>query len=292
MWVKAKNYYSGTGRDQITNCEKRNVLEATKNKPDNLEKLYHALPSNTPMSVEPECTFSSMVLFVTKLRNWVNDEIMLWFSCISCCNWKARAVCVQSFTLWPQATMELTCHDHSIIACSCHIYVVLLFAHIPFVVNRAFRAMLANRLQQHPLLFTTNRTDCTFFLWRFHIAQPSHPGHSTILLRSKSPSSMCAKLHTVAASNNRVNMPWSLHYCLFVPHICGVVLRAHSIRGESRIQRNAIRRGCNTAGFFKGVLETQFGSPEFEIGSLESEKIIISSLESEKSGPYRSISGI
>jgi len=36
------------------------------------------------------------------------------------------------------------------------------------------------------------------------------------------------------------------------------------------------------AGFFKGVLGTRFGS-------LESEKIIIGSLESEKSGPYRSI---
>jgi len=32
----------------------------------------------------------------------------------------------------------------------------------------------------------------------------SYPGHSTILLRSESPSGMCAKLHTVvAASNNR-----------------------------------------------------------------------------------------
>ena len=28
-------------------------------------------------------------------------------------------------------------------------------------------------------------------------------------------------------------------YCLFVPHICGLVLRAHPVRGESHIQRNA-----------------------------------------------------
>jgi len=48
---------------------------------------------------------------------------------------------------------------------------------------------------------------------------------------------------------------------------------------------------------FYGVLRTRFGSLEFQIGSLESEKIIIKSLkcekigalESEKSGPYRSI---
>jgi len=32
---------------------------------------------------------------------------------------------------------------------------VLFFAQIPFVVNRAFSATPAVRLQQHPLLFTT-----------------------------------------------------------------------------------------------------------------------------------------
>jgi len=51
--------------------------------------------------------------------------------------------------------------------------------------------------------------------------------------------------------------------------------------------------------FFLSILGTQFGSLEFQIWSLESEKIIIrslkseriGSLESEKSGPYRSIPG-
>ena len=60
-----------------------------------------------------------------------------------------------------------------------------------------------------------------------------------ILLRSESPSSMCAKLRTVAASNNRDHAPQSLCYCLFAPHIFGVVLRVHPVRGESHIQRNA-----------------------------------------------------
>jgi len=31
-----------------------------------------------------------------------------------------------------------------------------------------------------------------------------------VLLRSEIPSGICAKLRTVAASNNRVHMPWSL----------------------------------------------------------------------------------
>jgi len=53
---------------------------------------------------------------------------------------------------------------------------------IPFVVNHTINATPPEMLQQHPLPFTTNRTDCTFFLWRLHPARPSHPGHSTILL--------------------------------------------------------------------------------------------------------------
>ena len=40
-----------------------------------------------------------------------------------CCDRKSRAACAQSFALWQQATIEFTCHDHSIIACSRHIYV-------------------------------------------------------------------------------------------------------------------------------------------------------------------------
>jgi len=43
----------------------------------------------------------------------------------------------------------------------------------------------------------------------------------------------------VAASNNRVHTTRSLYYCLFAPHIFGVDLRAHSVRGEPRIQRHA-----------------------------------------------------
>ena len=41
------------------------------------------------------------------------------------------------------------------------------------------------------------------------------------LLRSESPSGKCAKLHSVAASNNRDHTPCPLYYCLFAPHIYG-----------------------------------------------------------------------
>ena len=56
-----------------------------------------------------------------------------------------------SFALWQQATIEFTRRDHSVIAFSRHAYMVLFFAHIPFVVNRAFRATRAERLQHYQL---------------------------------------------------------------------------------------------------------------------------------------------
>jgi len=39
----------------------------------------------------------------------------------------------------------------------------LFFVHIPFVVNHTINATPPERLQQHPLLFTTNDIDRTFF---------------------------------------------------------------------------------------------------------------------------------
>ena len=53
-----------------------------------------------------------------------------WKICWRCCDRKARAACAQSFTLWQQATIDITYHDHSLIACSRHIYMgVVLHAH-------------------------------------------------------------------------------------------------------------------------------------------------------------------
>jgi len=65
----------------------------------------------------------------------------------------------------------------------------------------------------------------------------SGKGHflNLVVLQSESPSGISAKLHTVAASNNRDYMPWSLYYCLFAPHICGVFLRTRPVHGESHI---------------------------------------------------------
>jgi len=53
------------------------LFEATKKRSNNLEKLFHALITIKPKSVEPERVFSAMGLFVTKLRNRMNDESSL-----------------------------------------------------------------------------------------------------------------------------------------------------------------------------------------------------------------------
>jgi len=119
-----------------------------------------------------------------------------------------------------------------------HICMVLFFTYIPFEVIHTINATPPERLQQHPLLFATNRTDRTFFVWRLNTARPSHPGHSTILLQSEIPSGMCAKLRIVAASNNRDHARNLFCYCFSCNIYNAVFLRAHPVRGESHNQRN------------------------------------------------------
>jgi len=45
------------------------LFEATKKRSNNLEKLFHALITAKPKSVEPERAFYATGLFVTKLRH-------------------------------------------------------------------------------------------------------------------------------------------------------------------------------------------------------------------------------
>jgi len=61
---------------------------------------------------------------------------------------KPRVAYAQRFALWQQATIEFTCHDHSIIACLRYIYVLLFFVHMLFLVNHTFNATATERLQQ------------------------------------------------------------------------------------------------------------------------------------------------
>jgi len=71
-----------------------------------------------------------------------------------------------------------------------------------------------------------------------------------MLLRSEIPSGICAKLRTVAASNNRDHPTRSLYYCLFAPLTYVFVLRTHPVRGESHNQRNTTGEVATTSPHF------------------------------------------
>jgi len=75
----------------------------------------------------------------------------------------------------------------------------------------------------------------------------SSVAHRLRVLSSESSSDMCAKLRTMAASNNRDHLTRSLYCCLFMPYIYGVFLHAHLVRGESHIYRNTTRQVAKTS---------------------------------------------
>ena len=50
------------------------LYEITKRRPNNLEKLYAALKTIKPTSVEAERAFSVLGYFVSKIRNCLNDD--------------------------------------------------------------------------------------------------------------------------------------------------------------------------------------------------------------------------
>jgi len=86
-------------------------------------------------------SFSQQTAPITRslCEGWTWRDLHILVTAPFYCDRKARATCVQSFTLWQQATIEFTWRDHYIIACSRHIYMVLFFTHILFVVNCVFQ---------------------------------------------------------------------------------------------------------------------------------------------------------
>jgi hypothetical protein len=52
------------------------LFEASKTRSENLEKLFRALKSIPPTSVEAERAFSSLGLFANKIRNRLNPETL------------------------------------------------------------------------------------------------------------------------------------------------------------------------------------------------------------------------
>jgi len=140
---------------------------------------------------------------------------------------------------------------------------VLFFPHVLFMVNHTINVTPPERLQQHPLLFSTNHTDRTFFVWRLNSAWPSHPGYSTTFLWSEIPSGMFAKLRTVAASNNRDHAGNLSYYCLLALHIwwCYSSRTSRSWWITQSTQHH--RRGRNSSISLKCLLETRLQSKSF-----------------------------
>ena len=83
-------------------------------------------------------------------------------------------------------------------------------------------------------------------MWRLNSARPSRAGHSTILLRSEIPSGMCAKLRTVAASNNRDHARNLSYYCLLALHIKSCYSSRTSRSWWITQSTQHHRRGCNS----------------------------------------------
>ena len=84
-------------------------------------------------------------------EGWSRHDLRILVTAPFCSDRKSRAACAQSFALWQQATIKFARRDHYITACSRHIYVLLFFAYIPFVVKHVFNATPPERLQ-HCLL--------------------------------------------------------------------------------------------------------------------------------------------
>ena len=254
-----------------------------------IDKLYHELKWN--MLIKRAVLGFLLAEIRMHKPSWFQDLLISWCmkhawinSILYCCDRKSRAACAQSFALWQKATIEFTCHDHSprtlvikfnrsqvisaelprhdhsFIACSRH---MLLFAHIPFVVNHTFNATPSGRLQQHPLHFQRTapiaRSLCEVCTWHdLHILVTApfccdrkaraacaqsfalwQQATIETMRRNHSSRSLVVTFNRSQVDIGRASTPRSLFYCLLAPNICIVVLRAHPIRGESHIQRNA-----------------------------------------------------
>jgi len=65
---------------------------------------------------------------------------------------------------WQQATIEITCHDQCIIACSCHIYIGIVLCAHPASSESHIQCKAYGEVATTSLLVTMNRTDRTLFL--------------------------------------------------------------------------------------------------------------------------------
>jgi len=158
--------------------------------------------------------------------NCVRPGASVIISYNQCYAWRARAASTQSFTLLrKQVTTEITWWNRSI-PCSCHLHISAILSEHP-IRDMSCIQHCSYWVFSTAYLFAMTLT-CTnhIFLCSLHLVLLSHPGHSSILLRSDGPSSMHVNLHTVAATNNKNHLIKS-HYCWFMLHIYMVLFLTH-----------------------------------------------------------------
>jgi len=206
--------------------------------------VNHTINATPPERLQQHPSFLQQTTPIARslCEGWTLHDLHILVTAPFRCDQNSRAACAQSFAPRQQVVIMrrnlsmrtlvimFNCSHINIgraftsqsllllLACTTYT-MVLFFTHIPFVVNHTINATPPERLQQHPLLSTTNHTDRTFFVRRLNSARHPHPGHSTTLLRLEIPSVMCAKLRTMAASNNRDHARNLSYYCLLALHI-------------------------------------------------------------------------
>jgi len=129
-------------------CAELHTVAASNNRDHSTRSLYYCLFAPHIILCCSSHTSRSWRIAVSaqrQLRVCNNiPSILQWTSCEGCTrhnlhiqvlaplcyDWKTQAKSVRSFTLWQQATIEITCQAHSLSACLCHIYMgVVLHAH-------------------------------------------------------------------------------------------------------------------------------------------------------------------
>ena len=156
-----------------------------------------------------------------------------------CCDRKTRAASVQRFTLWYQATIEITQRDHWIVPCSRHIYLCVAVCTHPvrgeshIQCNDSWEvagasAPFYNEPHRSHVLVIKVALGTTFTTWSKH--------HFVVI--GKAEQQVRKASHCGNKQQQRFHVVIIL-FLLFVPHVyMGVVLHAHPVRGESHIQHN------------------------------------------------------
>jgi len=136
-----------------------------------------------------------------------------------CCDRKSRAICAQSFAPWQQTTIEIMLAISLSIACSRYIYNgVILHAH-PFRGESHNQRNTTGEVAttSPPFYNESNRSHVLCVKAELGTTSTSWSQHHFVAIGN--PGGMCAKLRTVAASNNRDHARNLSFYCLLALHI-------------------------------------------------------------------------